>query len=155
MKRKIASALVALTLTLLCGITLTSCDDDSGWYPVPPNGWTNAFYDSRLTGSWELVQVNDYPVDRGSTNYLTFFGNGRGWYYYYYRGEFCREQMAYWCQDIFGPNGNLELNLQYENGQASTMDYWFSNGASNLWMKWNTSQGTITYRYRAINDIPW
>lgn len=146
--------LVVALVALLAGLTFTSCIDDDGWYPYPPNGWNDTFYDSDLTGSWQLVQVNSRPVGGTDSNYLYFNGDGRGWYYYYDRGRFYRERMAYWCEDFYYGNGDYELNMQYENGQSSTMTYWFT-GSNTLWMRWNTSQGMVTYMYRYVDYIPW
>lgn len=149
--------LTTLTLALIAlfsTISFTSCIDDDGWYPMPPNGWNSTFYDRDLIGQWQLVQVNSQPVVGTKTNFLQFNGNGRGWYFYYDHGALYRERMAYWCEDFYYGQGYYELNMQYESGQSSTMTYWFT-GRNTLWMRWNTSQGTVTYMYRYIDSVPW
>lgn len=154
MKRRFTTLLAAVALLVGCVASFSSCTDDDGWYPYPPSGWNSTYYDNYLTGAWRLVQVNSRPVTGYDVNYLEFYGNGRGRYYYYQNGQLYRERMAYWCEDFYGSGFNPELNLQYQSGQSSTMSYWFTDNGNSLWMQWNTSQGTVTYLYRYTNTIP-
>lgn len=151
MKKTFTKILLGMLMLIGMSVSLSSCDDDY-WYPDAPMGW-DTFNDQRLTGNWELMQVNASPVDRYDVNYLRFNGSGRGRYYYYDRGELYGERIAYWCQRGYGSNHN-QINIQYENGQASTMDYWFSNNNNVLWMSWRTDRGTVTYLYQYIDNLP-
>lgn len=147
--------LLVLLLVTSCCVTFTSCDDDI-WSPYPPSGW-NTFYDSGLDGKWQLVQANGRPVGNYDTNYMDFYGNGRGMYYYYQNGSRYRERIAYWCQDTYGSStSRYQINIKYEDGSASTMNYWFTAGGRDLWLQWMTGSGnTVTYVYRAVNYIDW
>lgn len=151
MKRNITKTILSLVLTIVCGGIFTSCDDD-GWIPVGP-GWNDTFYDSKLRGSWQLVQANGRPVGGYDTNYLEFFGGGRGRYYYYENGVLYSEQMGYWCQyNGYGENNNIYIS--YEYGNPSTMTYWFSDYYNTLWLKWITNSGTVLYQYRYYENVP-
>ncbi|MCM1377990.1 MAG: hypothetical protein NC097_01540 [Clostridium sp.] len=158
MKRHVSSRILAgLVLTILATLSslcFTSCDDDDYyWNPYPPNGWDNTFYDSRLNGYWELVSTNSIAIGAYDTNWLFFNGSGRGVYYYYLNSERYSENTAYWCQVSGGPS-TYQINLQYENGQASTMSYWF-DGPSVLYMQWRNQSGLQTYVYRRVAYAPW
>lgn len=145
---------VAIGLIALCAPVLTSCDTDDGWYPYPPNGWNNDFYDSRLDGYWQLVRVNSMPITGRDTNWLFFNGSGRGVYYYYLNGRPYSELTAYWCQRSGGVS-RYQINLQYEgSGQSATMSYWFEDNDT-LWMQWANQSGVQTYIYSYVGRAPW
>ncbi len=149
-KRAVRLALVGGGLMMAA----TSCTVD-GWGPLPPSGW-NTFYDQRLTGKWQLLQANGRPVGGYDTNYMDFYGSGRGMYYYYDNTYPYQERMAYWCQQGSSVSSNYEINIQYEGGGASTMNYWFTDGGTRLWMSWMTNGGnTVTYVYRSVSYINW
>lgn len=147
--------LLALVM-VLSGLTLTSCYVDSSWSPAPPYGWNDTFYDQRLNGYWELVEVNGRGVGGYDVDFLYFNGYGRGTYFYYYNGRRMWETTAYWCQDAVSGSSYYQINLQYEtSGSPTTMNYWFGDRGYTLFMQWRTSYGVQTYVYRAINGAPW
>ena len=133
---------------------LSSCGYEDDWYPVAPNGWNNTFYDRNLNGCWQLVQANSMPVSRFDTNYLEFYGNGRGRYYYYDHGQPYSERIAYWCQVSGLGTSRYQININYEYSSPVTMSYWFTAG-NTLWLQWTTASGPVTYLYRAVNGVNW
>lgn len=133
-------------------LILVSCEGDY-WDPAPPNGW-NTFYDRDLNGCWQLYQVNSQYVRGDEVNYMEFYGDGRGIYYYYDRGFRDSERLAYWCQRSVSGTSTLQINIQYEYGSPSTMNYWFTD-RDTLWMQWRNSYGVQTYVYKYINTVPW
>lgn len=150
------SSLLLAFVAVLASTGLTSCYVGADWYPEPPMDWNNTFYDSRLNGYWQLIQINGYNINPGEVNYLYFGGQGRGRYYYLDRGGRYWENTAYWCQNSAGGAGNYQINLQYQSsGSLSTMNYWFSDGNRDLWMQWTNNQGTQTYLYTYYGGAPW
>ncbi len=143
-----------LLIVALLAILFTSCDYEGGWYPSAPSGW-NSYYDSRLEGSWELVQANGRPVRGDAVNYLDFYRNGRGMYYFYRNGIMNSERMAYYCQDTYNNAVRNQINIQYQYSSPSTMYYWFQDGGNTLWMQWGTSNGTMVYVYRYVSRVPY
>lgn len=150
MKRYIQCLIVAIILLPL----LSACGYDDGWYPDPPYGWDNTFSDPDLTGAWQLYQVNSNYVSGDEVNFIQFNGNGRGYYLYYDRGYQQSERIAYWCQRSVSGTSALQVNIQYEYGNPSTMNYWFSDRYT-LWMQWRNSYGVQTYVYKEIPRLPW
>ena len=157
-KSTLFNLLTALVLSIIAGTTLTSCVADDGYWPFsPPPGWgSNYFYDSRLVGTWVLTQANSQPVTSYDTNYMDFYGSGRGRYLYYSYGTPESERMAYYCQESNSTTTNYQINIQYEDGSASTMAYWFTDNNRSLWMQWydNRTDQTVTYIYTRTNGIP-
>lgn len=149
LRRRLFGALMILFITL----TLSGCDDDYVWAPTGPSGWN--YQDSALTGYWQLAQVNGYGVTGYKTNYLDFYGNGRGMYYFYRNSTPRSERIAYWCQPANSGYTPYQINIQYENGQASTMNYWFSDSGRTLYMRWNSPNGIMTYAYVRVSNIGW
>lgn len=135
-------------------LLLPSCGDFNSWDPEPPGGWNDTFYDQDLTGCWQLYQVNSNYVRGDEVNYMYFNGDGRGTYFYYDRGYQETERLAYWCQRSVSGTSSLQINIQYEYGSPSTMNYWFSDNDT-LWMQWRNSAGVQTYVYKYINRVPW
>ncbi|MDE6648760.1 MAG: hypothetical protein K2K45_02395 [Muribaculaceae bacterium] len=144
--------LLCLPIVAVLLLTLSSCDVEY-WNPEPPNGW-NTFYDSNLRGCWQLYQVNSDYVRGDEVNYMYFNGDGRGTYFYYDRGYQETERLAYWCQRSVSGTSSLQINIQYEYGSPSTMNYWFSD-ADTLWMQWRNSYGVQTYVYKYVSRVPW
>lgn len=154
------SLLVILTMFLLLlgsSTLLTNCVNDDYWPYNPPSGWgSNYFFDSRLNGSWQLTQANSSPVSTYDSNYMDFLGNGKGRYYYYQNSRPLSQQMAYFCQRSGSNTTNYQINVQYEDGSASTMAYWFTDNNDTLWLQWQTNSGrTVTYLYSRVYTIPW
>lgn len=152
--KRLSKILLAAVLALPLAGGLVSCDSDTVWSPLPPAGW-NTFYDSRLNGAWRLVQANGRDVTGYAVNYLEFYGNGRGRYYYYSNGVRQWEKMAYWCQDSNNGVSYFQMNLQYEFSSPSTVNYWLADGGNTLWMQWQSTAGIMTYVYRASAAPGW
>lgn len=140
-------------LALLAAGSLTGCVAD-GWYPVPPSGWTS-WYDSGLTGKWRLVECNGQSVGAYDTNWMEFYGNGRGMYFYYYYNRPYSERIAYWCQQPASPNSPCQINVQYEDGSTATMNYWFQRSGTELCMQWRDHGTLVTYVYASVSYINW
>lgn len=153
MKRHLLLGLIAL-ISLGGATALTSCssDSDSTWSPAAPYGW-KTFYDSRLIGTWALVQADGETVTGDQVNYLSFLGQGKGQYYYYSQGQKEQQDMRYFCQ-LAGDGMPYQINIQYADGSASTMNYWFSG--TRLYMEWQTASGQdVTYVYTNNYNTPW
>ena len=138
--------LILMMLTFLGG-----CGDIDVWAPSGPTGWN--YQDARLTGYWQLAIVNGETVGGYETNYLDFYGDGYGRYYYYSNGTPRSERIAYWCQQANSGYSQYQVNIQYESGQASTMNYWFSDSGRTLTMRWNSVNGIQTYVYARVSGI--
>ncbi|MBD5355852.1 MAG: hypothetical protein HDR88_02460 [Bacteroides sp.] len=157
MKKSFLTSIIGAAM-LIGGSSMlfTSCTDDDYWPYSPPSGWgADYFYDNRLNGEWELTQANSRPVDRYETNYMDFLGNGRGRYYYYYNSRPYSEEMAYFCQRSNSNTTDYQINIQYEDGSASTMAYWFTDNGNTLWLQWLSGNQTVTYIYSRVSYIPW
>lgn len=145
--------LVILSALFCAG--LSSCGDDDSWWSGPPSGW-DTFHDSRLDGYWGLSQYNGDSVTSDDANYLYFNGNGRGYYYYLQGGREYTENIVYYCQDSNSGTSNYQINIQYQNSNPSTMNYWFTHDGDTLWMQWSTSGGAVqTYVYDRMSSAPW
>ena len=157
MKRSLLTSFLAAAL-LLGGssVMFTACESDDYWPYNPPSGWgENYFYDSRLSGEWELVQANSQTVGTYDTNYMDFYGNGHGRYYYYSNSRPYSEDMAYFCQRSDSSTSKYQINVQYEDGSSSTMSYWFTDGDNSLWLQWMAGGQTVVYVYKRVSSIPW
>ena len=147
----------SLQLTLMLAVValsglFTSCYNDWGAPQRPVN-----FYDSRLYGYWQLVQINGYAVSGNDTNYLYFNGSGNGVYYYFQNSRRYKEGLQYWCQDGYY-DSDYEINILYQSSyNPSTMNYWFSNGGNALYIQWYdySSRHTVTYLYTRYPSAPW
>lgn len=147
-------SLVAL-FSIMLAVSFTSCDDDYYWDPAPPVGYGD-FWDSRLTGYWQLVGINGYTVSGTDTNYMFFNGSGRGVYYYYLNGGRYTELTAYWCQRAVVGATRFQMNLLYSgNSSATTVNYWFADGGRQLYMQWRDQSGVETYLYNMYPGAPW
>ena len=149
MRKRLLKGLGAWMLFSVFTVLLSSCANDSYWYD------DGDFYDRRLDGSWELVQYNSHPVYDDEVNYLYFAGNGRGTYYYYDRGRMYSMPTYYESQRNYSGMTDYQLNLQYGNDRPVTIDYWFTNGANELWMQWRTGGRIETYVYDRVRYIPY
>lgn len=141
--------LLSWLLMLAVASVLTGCADDGPPYPD--------YLDERLLGTWELVAVNGTPVGEWETNFLCFDGSdgysasGTGGYAYYLRGQLMVEDIWYVCSNSGGPQGQ-QITIQYESGDTSTMDYWFSS-PDTLVLQWWTSTGSVVYTYMLTDDF--
>ncbi|MBD5217786.1 MAG: hypothetical protein HDS73_04765 [Bacteroidales bacterium] len=152
MKRFLKKMLVTVML-FLPALLMTSCGDTI-WTPGPPPiGWDDTFYDSTLTGRWELISADGMPVDYNSTNWMEFDGYGRGYYTYWNNGRLYSERLGYWCEAPYMGYSSYQINIQYEYSSPVTMDYWFSGNV--LYFRWQTGSGRIvTYAYQRVYTIP-
>lgn len=149
-------ATMIVVLSLLGSSVLTSCivvndpwDGDGGYV-------NNIYYDSYLTGVWQLYSVNGSPVGGTQTNWLQFNGNGRGYYFYFNYGNRMVMNMNYECMDGYNNyyGSNTILNLYYGNDlNPQSMYYWYEGNS--LVMQWSDRYQTTTYVYRAVPNAPW
>lgn len=154
MKKTLRKHAGLFCLAIILLPVLSACTSDPDWWDYPGDNW--GYSDPRLVGSWELVQYNSDPVPAGATNYLTFDGNGYGYYTYYDNGYLERERLRYWCQGAVSGGSNYQINIQYEYHNPLTTNYWFTHGNNTLWMQWQTGGGRVqTYVYDRINSAPW
>lgn len=158
MKNRFLFKTLAAMALLVPVLGLTSCsndDDDDGWWGGPPQGW-NTFFDRALTGTWQLVQADGKDVTGFSTNFMTFYSNGTGYYYEYEEGELDREEIRYWCQNTDTTESGKQINIQYDDDaqDSATMSYWFTDG--DLWLQWmnNKDNKVVTYVYSKVESIP-
>lgn len=139
-----------ITLCLAVFLPLTSCEDS---YPPPGvNPGEGGYYpdvDSDLIGSWQLAYVNGRPVDGYNTNYLDFYGNGTGDYYYYEMGEEYALGFDFWCEYDYG---GQYLYINYYDGTRAEMSYWFNSSYDVLYLQWQSGGQLITYTYYYIYD---
>lgn len=149
MKKTLRFPLLTGLFAVICmTLALSSCTSDDYWYDGPD------YTDSRLDGLWQQVQAQGRPVSAFDTQYFDFFGNGRGYYYYYQNGRLVRERINYQCQPSVSGASRYQVNISYENGGTSTINYWFTGG--DLWMSWMTNGGTtVTYVYKPISSLPY
>lgn len=132
-------------------LTLVSCGNDPWGPPEPVN-----FTDSRLTGYWQLVQVNGMAVTGTEVNFLYFSGNGNGLYYYFQNGRRYYERLQYWCQNSINSMTQYQVNILYESSyNPTTMNYRFYNGNNSLYLTWADRNGLTTYLYTRYPSAPW
>ncbi|MCM1219041.1 MAG: hypothetical protein NC548_31550 [Lachnospiraceae bacterium] len=153
-KTVLLKSLAVAALIVTASSVFVACDSDY-WDPYPPSGWDTNFWDSRLDGYWQLIQINSQPVSNADTNWLFFNGSGRGIYYYYFNGQRYSELTAYWCQPSVSGQTRYQLNLEYQSTSTpTTINYWFE-GTDVLWMQWRNQSGIQTYIYRYYGRAPW
>lgn len=133
---------IALCLPMVC---LTSCEDD---YYGPPG----STYDPDLVGYWQLTAVNGRPVYGYQSNYLEFFRNGSGYYYYYSYGQPYQMSLRY-SVDWYGNSSTLYIN--YSDGTYVSADYWFNANATRLYMQWVEYGALTTYEYTYVDGVSW
>ncbi len=146
--------LLSLPLLAMLMLLFTGCGDVNYWNQEPQG--PDRFYDNRITGCWELYQADSEYITGDAVNYMYFNGDGRGTYFYYDRGYQESERLNYWCQRSVNNASSLQINIDYEYSNPSTMNYWFTNGDRNtLWMQWRNNSGVHTYVYKRVASIPW
>lgn len=146
------SKVAAFALFLTAILSLQSC---VGWEPAPGPGYNQRFYDTALTGAWELVSINGMTVAPSNSNFFRFYGNGRGAYYYYVNGIPRKENISYWCEDSFNSVSRYELYVSYEGSSPSPMNYWFSSSGNYLTMQWYSDRGLTRYVYAYSPRLPY
>lgn len=148
MKKSLSFFIMAMILGI--SLSLTSCIVDYG-----PGGYGN-YSDSRLTGFWQLVQVNGVAITGTNVNYMYFNGQGNGNYYYFQNNRRYTERLQYWCTASNGYYQDYELNILYQYSSSPTsMTYWFTNGGNALYMQWYENGRPQTYLYTRYPGAPW
>lgn len=146
MKTQLRRLSLLTAIMTVMALAFTSCDDEDYWYG-------NDGTDSRLIGVWEQIQANGVAVSKYDTQYFQFDGNGRGRYFYYQNGQPYVENIRFSCQPSVNGTSYDQINIYYANGNAATINYWFTGG--NLWMQWRANGTPVTYVYRSIASVPW
>lgn len=139
-------SLIALVAVLLPTLFLTSCDD----YYGPPGGSYDS--DPNLVGYWQLTRVNGNPVYGYQSNYLEFFRNGSGNYYYYSYGQPYQMRLNYYV-DYYG--GSQTIYINYSDGSNVSADYWFNSNYTRLYMQWYEYGRLQTYEYTYADGVYW
>lgn len=142
--KKIYSILTAILMCMPL-MWLTSCDDE---YYGPPGG----NYDPDLIGYWQLTRANGVPVYGYKSNFLEFFRNGTGYYYYYNYGQAYEMRLTY-SLDFYA--GGQTIYINYEDGSYVSADYWFNSNASRLYMRWFEAGGEVIYEYTYVDGVSW
>jgi len=132
-----------LPLTLLT-VLLGACDDDRGYYYND--------YDEYLPGRWELIYADGRPVAGYMVNYLDFYDNGYGMFYYYDRGVPYEMELR-WGVELW--NATSVLYITYEDGSQVSMDYWYNSNATRLYTSWYEGPYRHEYVYQLIDDFAW
>lgn len=155
MKKHLHKVLAGAAIICAMAITsgLTACNDNDGWYPEHPDFYPNTFFDRMLNGTWRLVSDNSVTVDGTAVNYLEFYGNGEGRYFYYDNGIRESVEMYYGCIGVDSAVTQTQLNLQYGDGRPTSMLYWFT--PNRLWLQWTSPDGVHTYAYSPSAGAPW
>ena len=147
MKNKLKILIPLVTLIFCLGFS--SCRDDD-------YGPSRYFYDSYLTGYWQLRQINGSWVSEYQSNYLYFDGYGRGRYYYYDRGQLYYKSLKYECYEPWDSYSDLQLNILYQGDYTpQSMNYYFSNDGYTLYLWWREGGRTITYTYSYLKYFPY
>lgn len=108
---KLKLKLLAITLVVAVGVSVSSCDDEE-------------YYFSDLVGSWQLVESGGQPVYDYQVDYYTFYSDGTGCYSYYDRRGHLWDEPFLW--DI---RSGGRLYLSYENPEyGNTMCYYRYDG---------------------------
>lgn len=143
--KKIYTLIALFVAVTAMSISLTSCDED--YYGRPGNT-----YDPDLIGTWELYQADGRPVVGYQVNWLEFYRNGTGTYYYYSNGYQYSMGLNYGVQWY---SGTSQLYINYSDGSSTSMDYWFNSNATYLYTQWYEYGVRHTYVYRYVNGPEW
>lgn len=114
--------------------------------------YSNPQYDRDLIGAWELYQADGAPVYGYQVNWLEFFRDGRGTYYYYQNGD--QKSMGMTYKIKWSDNKN-DMNINYADGHTSSMQYWFNTNRSYLYTQWDEEGISHTNVYRYVTDPDW
>lgn len=138
---------------LLALASLSSCDSGNDDYWWGDDG-SNAYYDSNLLGTWQLIQINGQAVSPLQTNYMEFQSGGRGYYFYYSAGLQATQRLIWVCQAGYYRD---TITVRYQDGSQSSMNYYFTEGRNYLYLNWTTYNGAqYTYCYRYMGGyLPW
>ena len=154
MKRLINSRIHMVLLLFSIGLVFSSCELYYVPEPTPPPGSNHGYanIDPDLVGTWELAYANGYRVHGYDVNYLDFYSNGRGDYYYYDYGMEYALGFDFWSEYDYDAN---HLFINYYDGIRSQMTYWFSPDYYTLYLEWWNGGQRITYTYYFVDNLYW
>ena len=150
MKNKGTFKIFLPLIALIFSLGFSSCrDDDYGPSPY--------FYDSYLTGYWQLTRIDGVRVPEYQSNYLYFDGYGRGLYYYFDNyGRLYSKTLRYECFDPGYSYSDLQLNILYQGDRyPQSMNYYFSGDGYTLYLWWKEGGRTVTYAYSYLQYFPY
>ena len=133
MNKLLSQRIPIAMVVLISMLTFTSCYES-----YPPR------YDRDLTGMWELSHINGYRVYDYEVNWLDFYGDGWGMYYFQdgpHTYEMSFEYYSTYDYDNW-------LNIHYSDGSYAEMLYWFNYNYSELYLEWIEHGERITYTYQ-------
>ncbi|MBR5788118.1 MAG: hypothetical protein IKY35_05470 [Muribaculaceae bacterium] len=145
MRTNLFRRLQILAIAIISMLSLSSCIivDDPDY---PSTG-----YDRDLTGMWELSHINGYRVSGYEVNWLDFYGDGWGKYYYYSGHSTYELPYEYYCEYDF----DNWLYIHYADGTYAEMMYWFNHNYTQLYLEWYDRGERITYTYQYCNNPYW
>ncbi|MBD5232208.1 MAG: hypothetical protein HDS66_08685 [Bacteroidales bacterium] len=132
-----------LFILALIPALFTSCDDDGYYYND---------YDSYLPGQWQLISADGIRVTGYNVNYLDFYSNGAGTYYYY-QNTIPYKMALRWSVDLYA--GGSVLYITYADGSQVSMDYWYNSNYTRLYTSWYEGAYRHEYVYQLIDDFSW
>lgn len=145
MNRLLSHRIHVVMVMLISMLTFTSCDES-----YPP-GYNGTGYDRDLTGLWELSHINGYRVSDYEVNWLEFYGDGWGMYYFQ-DGRYTEEMsFEYYCEYSY----DNWLHIHYSDGVYAEMLYRFGHNYSPLYLEWYEHGERITYTYQYCNNPYW
>ena len=145
MNRLLSHRIHVVMVMLISMLTFTSC------YESYPPGYDGTGYDRDLTGLWELSHINGYRVSDYEVNWLDFYGDGWGMYYFQ-DGRYTEEMsFEYYCEYSY----DNWLYIHYSDGVYAKMLYRFGHNYSTLYLEWYEHGERITYTYQYYNDPYW
>lgn len=148
MKRIVSNPLILSLLAISMMLSLSSCEVHHSY---PPPGYDNSGIDRDLTGTWELAYVNGSPVYGYETNWLDFYGNGNGMYYYNDGGITYELPFDYYSE--YGYDN--WLCIYYADGSYAEMNYWFNHDLTILYLEWTSRGRRVTYTYYWVDNMYW
>lgn len=117
----------------------------------PPGPGFDSGYDHNLTGYWELAYVNNHHVYGNEVNWLDFYGDGYGVYYYNSGPYTYKMPFDYYCEYDY----DNWLYIYYSDGTYAEMVYWFSYDFSELYLEWYERGQRVVYTYYWVDDYYW
>lgn len=150
LKRFLKKSVLPMMFGTMLVAGLNSCDNEE-W-----NDLDSYFYDSRLKGYWQLVEVNGEAVDGYSVDFMSFNGGGQGELYYYVNTDEELENLQYTCQESVNDVSEYQINIMYDNSSTpKTMNYTFDNDNQTLHLLWIDNGVPMDYTYTAYPYEPW
>lgn len=149
MKQTVIKYFGMALLTIMSVLGFSSCED---YTSPPPPGGNSSSIDPYLIGTWELTFVNGHRVNGYEVNYLDFYSNGSGYYYYYDYGMEYELGFDFWSE--YRENiGYLFIN--YYDGVRAKMTYYFMQYDKTLVLKWWENNMEMEYVYYYVSDMYW